>query len=214
MLSVAHRTPDDAVGVGVLAEAGANVFEVDVRLLRGLLTVTHFQPVVPGLALLQHDSWRFRWGVPPSPAFADVVAHVPEGCEIMVDLKDDRGPQAVALAESLIARAGDPSRLHASSKHWGSLQVLADRGWRTWRTADTAGRLAQLQAVGLQGAWAATVRHTLISPRGVTERLVEQCGRVIAWTVNDPVVATGLLDRGVVGITTDSPAVHRLVAAR
>lgn len=212
-LSVAHRTPDDPVGVAALVAAGANVFEVDVRLLRGALLVTHFQPVLRGVALVQRDNWRLRLGAPPAPVLADVVAHVPEHCEVMVDLKDDRGPLAVALAEALAAQAGDTARLHASSKHWGSLDVLAQRGWRTWRTADTPARLAELRAAGLQSAWAATVRHSLLRPPGVAERLVEQCGRVLAWTVNDPGAAEQLLGRGVCGVTTDSPAVHRVVAA-
>jgi glycerophosphoryl diester phosphodiesterase len=213
-LSVAHRTPADPVGIAALAEAGADVFEVDVRLLRGRLLVTHFQPVLRGVPVLQRDNWRLRLGHPPAPTFAEVVAHVPESCEVMIDLKDDRGPLAVALAEALAAQAGDPERLHASSKHWGSLQVLQSRGWRTWRTADTPARLAELEVVGLQGAWAATVRHTLLRPPGVAERLVEQCGRVLAWTVNDPGTADGLLARGIAGITTDAPAVHRVVAGR
>lgn len=211
-LAVAHRTPDDPAAIAALAQAGADVFEVDVRLLRGALMVTHFQPFVRRVPLLQHDNWRLRLGHPVAPSFADVIAHVPDGCEVMVDLKDDRGPVAVALAECLAAQAGDPARLHASSKHWGSLEVLADRGWRTWRTADTPARLAELHVVGLESAWAATVRHTLLRPPGVAERLVERCGRVVAWTVNDPVVADGLLGRGVLGITTDAPSVHRLVS--
>lgn len=211
-LAVAHRTPDDPLAVAALAQAGANVFEVDVRLLRGQLVVTHYQPFVRAVPLLQHDNWRLRLGHPTVPSFADVIAHVPEHCEVMVDLKDDRGPLAVALAESLAARAGDPVRLHASSKHWASLQVLADRGWRTWRTADTPARLAELEVRGPQGAWAVTVRHTLLRPAGVAERVVERCGRVVAWTVNDPAAAADLMARGVHGITTDAPSVHRVVA--
>jgi hypothetical protein len=58
------------------------------------------------------------------------------------------------------------------------------------------------------------VRHSLLRPPGVAERLVERHGRVFAWTVNDPGVAAGLLDRGIGGITTDLPAVHRVVAQR
>lgn len=213
-LSVAHRTPADLRGIAALVEAGATVFEVDVRLLGGHLRVTHFQPLLRGVPLVQHDNWRLRLGPPRAPHLSEVLALVPDGCDVMVDLKDDRGPQAVALAEALARQAGDPARLHASSKHWGSLAVLAARGWRTWRTADTPARLAELEVVGLESAWAATVRHTLLRPPGVAERLVERCGRVLAWTVNDARTASSLLDRGLVGITTDLPAVHEVVAAR
>ena len=86
-LSVAHRTPADAIGIAALAAAGATVFEVDVRLLGGHLRVTHFQPLLRGVPLVQHDNWRLRLGPPRAPHLSDVLALVPEGCE---DIKVER----------------------------------------------------------------------------------------------------------------------------
>lgn len=210
-LSVAHRTPADRAEVLALTFAGAQVFEVDVRLLRGQLAVTHYQPVHRRLPKVQRDNWRVRVGAPAAPGLADVIALIPQECEIMLDLKDDSGPAAMTLAEALNGENLDLGRLHASSKHWSSLQILADQGWRTWRTVHTRARLGELLAAGLQGAWAATVRHSLLRPPGKAEAIVARCGRVLAWTVNDPGRAQTLLGRGLSGITTDSPAVHAAV---
>lgn len=212
-LSVAHRTPADRTQVLALSFAGAQVFEVDVRLLRGQLVGTHYQPVHRRLPKVQRDNWRVRFGSPAAPGLTDVIALIPQECDIMLDLKDDSGAAAMALAEALTGENLDLGRLHASSKHWSSLQILADQGWRTWRTADTRARLAELLTVGLQGAWAATVRHSLLRPPGEAEAIVARCGRVLAWTVNEPDRAQALLGRGLSGITTDSPAVHAAVRA-
>jgi glycerophosphoryl diester phosphodiesterase len=59
------------------------------------------------------------------------------------------------------------------------------------------------------GASAATLHHALVSPA-----VVESChaagAAVLAWTVNDPVLAERLMSTGVDGIITDDPRILRL----
>ncbi len=218
LLSVAHRTPADAAGVAALAGCGADVFEIDLRLLADDLVVTHFLPVVSAVPLLQHDGWRFRLGRrdPVAPLLAAAVVHLPPTAMVLLDLKDDRGSAAHRLADRLLDGGlaelpVDPARLHVSSHSWAVLERLERAGWQTWRTIGSPRRLAAFDAVGPGGAWAVTVRHRLLTD-AVLERWAGST-RLTAWTVNDVRRAQELLDGGVLGITTDSCDVHRVVAA-
>ncbi|MCW2621539.1 MAG: hypothetical protein JWL64_1141 [Frankiales bacterium] len=216
MLSVAHKTPAEVEQAAQLALAGANVFEVDVRLLAGEVYVTHFIPLIRGLSRLQHDNGRFLWGVrdPLAPTLDLARTVVPAQAEIMLDLKDDRGAAAVRLVDRLVADLPDPSRFHVSAKNWALLEPLEAAGFRTWRTVADRRDLAAIERRGLEGAWAVTVRRTLLRDDRTLARLVGvAAGQVVVWTVNDVVEARRLLDAGVLGITTDSMEVHRLVAA-
>jgi glycerophosphoryl diester phosphodiesterase len=215
LLAVAHKTPADPEAAAEVADAGANVFEVDVRLIADEVLVTHYLPLIRGFSRLQHDNGRFLWGErhPLAPTLESARSLVPARAEIMLDLKDDRGPAAVRLVDRLIADLPDPGRFHVSAKNWAVLEPLAAAGFRTWRTVHDRRTLAAFERRGLEGAWAVTARKSLLRDDRVLGQVVERAaGQVIVWTVNDVAEAQRLLAAGVLGITTDEADVHRLVA--
>lgn len=218
VLAVAHRTPGDAAAVAALTGCGADVFEIDLRLLGDDVVVTHFQPLLPafrglrGLPVL-HDGWRLRLGRDPlAPLLDGVTTLLPPGARVLLDLKDDRGAAAHRLADRLLAGAADPARHEVSSHSWPVLARLEAAGFRTWRTIGSRRALRTFDRDGPGGAWAVTVRHTLLDP-AVLARLTART-RVVAWTVNDPLRARQLLAGGVAGLTTDSCEVLALAAER
>jgi hypothetical protein len=215
LLCVAHKLPDDPEATAEVALAGANVFEVDVRLVGGDVLVTHYVPLVRALSRLQHDNGRFLWGVRDvlAPTLDIARTLVPPGAELLLDLKDDRGRAATRLVDRLVDDVADPSRCYASAKGWAALERLEAAGFRTWRTVHDRRSLAELGRRGLEGSWAVTVRKSLVRDDRALGTLLEATdGQVVVWTVNDVLEARRLLAAGVLGITTDSLDVHRLVA--
>jgi hypothetical protein len=215
VLAIAHRTPGRAAEVAALSAAGVSVFEVDVRLIGGELVSTHFRPVLRALPMLQQDNGRFRWGVrdPRAPTLAALRAVLPADAEVLLDLKDDAGPAALALAAQIVRDVPDPAGWHVCSKHWASLRLLSGAGWRTWLTVGSRAGLAAFDRQGLAGAWAVTAKRTVLRDPQVRDRLLAATeGRLMSWTVNDVGEAERLLRGGVRGLTSDSLAVHRLVS--
>lgn len=215
---MAHRTPSTAEGAARLAAAGADHFELDVRLVGGDVLVTHLLPLHPRVPLLHHDRWRFRLGPrdPLAPTLAAARAVVPPGACVVLDLKDDRGPASLALARRLCADVEDRSGIVVASKDWTALTLLAGEGFRVWRTVDDDRRLRALLRHGAGDAHAVTIRKRYLLHAATAGELtgVAPAGSYVAWTVNDPAQARALLNLGVGGLTTDDPAVLRLVAAR
>jgi hypothetical protein len=210
MLLVAHRTPLSAVGCARLAEAGARVFELDVQLGREHVVVSHYLPFGRG-GLLQRDNWRVRWHTAATgdPGVLDVAAVVPDGCRVMLDLKERVAARRRELTEALIdLLAGRASRFVVSGGGPDDLDRMRSAGFATWRTVDDRRELAEVLAGGPLPDEAASVRHSLLT--GVSlERLHGVVPNVIGWTVNDPRRARRLRDMGVDGVTTDRTTVLR-----
>ncbi len=217
-VAVAHRTPATSSAAAALHAAGADHFELDLRLIGDDVLVTHFLPLVRRVPLVQHDGWRFRVGRrdPPALTLAAARSLVPDTASLVLDLKDDRGDGSFALARRLCAEIDDPGRHVVASKDWTALTLLAGEGFRVWRTVDDDRRLGALLRYGCGDAHAVTIRKRYLL-RPSTARALAQVapvGSYVAWTVNDTGQAGALLDQGVGGLTTDDPAVLTLVAAR
>ncbi len=212
MLGIAHTTPVDPTLCQQLAAAGATVFEIDVRLQAGRLVASHFVSLLPRLDVVQRHNRRFRVNGPwvRDADLDTVVARVPGSCRVLLDCKDDAG----VAADRLVAAVGDQvrDRTHyiVASKHWASLQPLADAGFETWASVATRRALsAALREVG--PASAVAVRHTLLTSERVAQ-LAQAYGSVVAWTVADPKRAIELAGMGVHGVATDNPDVVRAVS--
>jgi glycerophosphoryl diester phosphodiesterase len=209
VILIAHRMPESPAACVDLAEQGANAFEVDIQLSGPDVLVSHALPLIRGLPYLRQDNGKFTWsraliGLP----LASAVDRLPPGTELLLDLKTDAGPEAPRLIERLISHSPwlDPARAHVSSKNWTMLDELARAGFRTWRTVDTRRSLRRLLEVGDHDrSYAVTVRHTFLTPATMTA--LAAFGRVITWTVNDPVRAQELVKLGAAGVTSDNPAV-------
>jgi hypothetical protein len=216
VLAIAHRTPRTAADCQRLADLGVSVFEVDLQFMAGAPVVSHFLPPLPGLPLLRHDRWRFtlRARTTAEEDLTAVIDRVPAGTAVLVDLKSDDVLHAGLLVDLLRASERPPEGWYVSGKDPGALAVIAAAGYRTWLSIGTRPEfVAALNGQLPEGLDGLTVRHTYLD-RATTGRLRTHVPRVMAWTVDKVYRAQELADLGVAGITSDSEAVHRLVAAR
>lgn len=110
MLAIAHRTPRTASDCDRLAGLGVAVFEVDLQFLADAPVVSHFLPLLGSLPRLRHDRWRFTLQA-RAQAEEDldaVVARVPAGSAVLIDLKSDDPAHAAVLVELLRRRPARP----------------------------------------------------------------------------------------------------------
>lgn len=212
MLLVAHRTPRSRAACDVLAAAGATVFEADIQIDdQDRIVVSHYLPM--GSWGLQRDNWRVRHASAASdPTLDDVVALVPPGCRISLDMKEKTDERRRRLTDAMIAALPDPSRFVVCGGRASDLERLRGAGFRTWRSVGRAPQLRELLADGPLPDDAVSVRHSLLS-LDVVARLHEQVTTVVAWTVNDVRRARRVRTFGVDGITTDRAAVLRMLAS-
>jgi hypothetical protein len=216
VLAIAHRTPRTAADCRRLADLGVSVFEVDLQFLAGAPVVSHFLPLSPLLPGLRHDRWRFtaRARSRAEEDLAVVLDRVPAGSAVLVDLKTEDVRDATVLVELLRASGRPPEGWYVSGKDPGALALVAAAGYRTWLSVGTRGEfVAALNGQLPDGLDGLTVRQTYLD-RATTGKLRPQVPRLLAWTVNKVYRAEELAELGVAGITSDSEAVHRFVAAR
>lgn len=215
VLLLAHRFPGTADGCQKFLEAGAGGFELDIRLGRAGVVVSHYLPFLQIHGWFQHDGTRFRWrdGPPYDPTLAEAVQLVPPGAQLLLDPKESRR----ARRHRLVAAAAqtldgvDRARVAVSVSAPDELAAYRAAGFRTWRTVRDAGELRALLGDGAIDDHGVSIRHSLLTER-VLHRLRELVPVVVAWTVNDPQVARRLCRLGVDGITTDR--VEVMTAAR
>jgi glycerophosphoryl diester phosphodiesterase family protein len=208
VLLVAHRSPRTRAGCLSAAEAGATVFEVDVQIWHGRLVVSHYLPLLR--SGFRRDGWRVvrSWNARREPPLADVAELVPPDGVVLLDLKEqDRGRRADLLA-AIVATLPASGRYLCCTSIVEDLNVLRDKGFRTWRTVGDQRQLAAVLAAGAVADEAVTVNHKLLSG-DVVDRLHSLTDIVVAWTVNNVQRALSLRDIGVEGVTTDSLDVMR-----
>jgi glycerophosphoryl diester phosphodiesterase len=214
VLLVAHRTPASPEACRRLAEAGANVFEVDVQVDSGdHIVVSHYQPL-GRFARLQRDNWRLRWysAAGRDPRLRDIDALVPEHCRVLLDLKERAPAGRARLVAAIADQLPDRARFVVSSPRPDDLAALRHAGFGTWRSVGDAGQLASVLAGPALDDDAITIRHTLLDS-SVLRQLRERAPAVICWTVNARRRAMALRELGVAGVTTDSRPVLRALAA-
>ena len=204
---IAHRTcPLDAPensreGVAFAATAGADVVEIDLRLSRD------------GVPVLSHDPWTFRttwWplvvGWTPArwltrlglrdstetlPAFADILAVLPAGVDLALDVKDGRSMGA-AIDGAEAAGMLDRTRLWSSHPEAVSVALRRapdrERAWlQNTETEDAA--LAYLRRAGEVGATAVSVMDVSLT------REVVRAGHDLGLRVNSWVRTLAVQDR-------------------
>jgi glycerophosphoryl diester phosphodiesterase len=214
VLLVAHRTPGTRVGCERLAAAGAQVFEADVQVDDAdRVVVSHYLPF-GRRGLVQRDNWRVRWhrAAAHDPRLADVTELIPDGCLVLLDLKEKAVDRRARLRSALISGLPDRDRFRVCTQRADDLAELRAAGFRTWRTARSGPELTSVLAESQLHDEAVSVRHTLLTAETV-ERLHRLVPTVVAWTVNDRRRSARLAALGVDGITTDSFAVLRQMNA-
>lgn len=213
MILVAHRTPATRAGCLALADAGAQLFEADVQVDDAdRVVVSHYLPIGRG-GWLQRDNWRVRWHGRSvcDPRLTDIVDRVPDGCRVLLDLKERAPERRARLVDALVESLPARERFVVCGSARPDLDELRRAGFATWRTAGDRRELDALVADGALPDEAATIRHSLLDAASV-ERLRRCTPRVIAWTVNSVRRARQLRSLGVAGVTTDRSAVLQALA--
>ena len=213
MFVVAHKVNSAAVARS-LRGTGIDHVELDVRLTRERIVLSHFQKVVWAGGWLERDNARIRLreGPPYDASIEDIIALLPDDVTIVFDPKDRESVVRDHLADVLANRVADPARHVVSSRRVGDLRSFGRAGFRTWQTVDTPAQIRQLsqQQLVTDGV---TVRHRALTAAHV-QALHAVTDTVVAWTVNNERRAVELAGMGVDGITTDSRRVIDIVQAQ
>ncbi len=204
---IAHRTcPLDAPensreGVAFAAAAGADVIEIDLRLSRDGVPVlchdpltlrTTWWPLVVGWTPARWlTRLRLRDATETLPAFTDILAVLPDGVELALDVKDGRSMgAAVDTAEA----AGMLDRARLWSSHPEAIAVARRRApdrERAWlqNTETEEAALAYLRRAGEVGATAVSVMDVSLT------KDVVQAGHDLGLRVNSWVRTLDIQDR-------------------
>lgn len=200
---VAHRAANLVADIGPAVAAGADVVEADVHLFRGRLEVRHGKTLGPFARLW--EQWYLLPRDAPRPPLAEILAAVPRGTGLLLDLK---GPDP-RLADAVLRALRDvpPGRdVRVCGRWWSTLERLAGApGVRTMRSAGSRAQLRLLLRDRPAPLAGVSVRRELLTP-AVVAGLRERARDVWTWPVADRATAEELGRWGVTGFITDDPA--------
>lgn len=204
---IAHRTcPLDAPensreGVAFAAGAGSDAVEIDLRLSRDGIPVLSHDPLTfrttwwPLVVGWTPASWLTRLKLRDSketlPAFTDILAVLPDGIDLAVDVKDGR---SMGAAVDTLERAGLLDRARLWSSHPEAVNVAARRApaqERAWlqNTETEAAALAYLRRAAEVGATAVSIMDVSLTAE------VVRAGHDLGLRVNSWVRTLAIQDR-------------------
>lgn len=219
---IAHRAGND-VATAAAAAPLADVLEADVHLFRGRLEVRHAKTIGPLNVLWER--WYLLPRNTPRLLLPELLAAVPDGVDLMLDLK---GPDPRLARAVLEAAAGWPAsgrRLIVCGRVWWVVNRF--RGRPGISVLHSAGSNRQIRALcrrrppspeldsGTNGLSQQTdsgtgggvsVDHRLLTADRVAA-LLRRAAFVWCWPVNDHATAVKLAEWGVTGFITDEPEV-------
>lgn len=204
-LAIAHRHGNLVELVSLGAASGVDLLEMDVYALGQRLEVRHARVLGPWLL----DGWRLRLRRRDPLTLPTVLAALPAGVAVMVDVKGWRPwtGRRVAAAMAL----GSPGRPYAvCGRSWRLLEPFAAVPearvvWSAGNRRELARLLARLEAAP---AWGVSVRRQLLTPP-VVARLRERAHVVMAWHVEDAAALASVLGLQVNGVICDDLEVLR-----
>lgn len=222
---IAHRTcprnaPENSrEGIAFAAQLGADAVEIDLRLSGDGVPVLSHDPitlrttrrpfVVGRTRAARLTSLRLRDSEETLPSFADILAVLPEGLDLAVDVKDG---VAMAAAIDILEEAGMLDRARLWSTRVEAVAVARRRApgnERAWlhNTVREGAALAYLRRATEVGATAVSVMDVSLTPK------VVEAGHDLGLTVHSWVrtraVQDRVLDCGPDGVVTDWPAEAR-----
>jgi glycerophosphoryl diester phosphodiesterase len=204
---IAHRYGNSLESLRVAAGAGAAYVEADVWAYGGRLEVRHAKTLGP--VPLIWDRWYVR-PRPPRPLELDaVLAALPSGIGIMIDLKGDHPRLPEMLLDAL--RRHDSGRpIMVSARFWDHLPSL--RVHPELMLFHSVGTQAQLRRVrpllDLRENDAISIHYRLLDASTVRS-LKRQVSMVATWPINDPARLRQVVAWGVDGIITDRMEILR-----
>jgi len=228
-----HDAPENTLAAVQLAwQQQADAVEVDVRLSKdGQLVVIHdantrrtakvgrkvSDQTLAELRSLDAGRWKGRqWSGERIPTLDEVVATIPEGRRLFVELKC--GPEAIAELTGIIRRRGQPpARINAISFSRAIVRQLKaelpelEACWicqfrRNWKTGRRLPGIDELIAIAQKAGLDGVDLNARGPVNARTVRKLKDAGlNVYVWTVDSPAQARKLVAAGVDGITTNRP---------
>jgi len=168
------------------------------------------------LRRLEYGAWKGeKWKGEPMPLLEDVLASIPEGRRLVIEIKC--GPEVLPELERLLAAAGDKASqvVFISFGHDTVTEAKArfperEVYWLASPEKESDGKRPTVEEL-IAKAQAAKVDGLNLSRNFAIDtafvQAVHDAGlKLYVWTVNDPAQAKALLEAGIDGITTDRPA--------
>lgn len=233
---IAHRgasfdAPENTLSAIRLAwEQGADAVEIDVRLSQDQrIILMHDESAlrttgqdslvalqtVEQLKSLDAGSWKdARFAGEPVPTLAEVLSELPEGKELVIEIKDKQPEivpilkkdleQAKVLSAQITIISFDLTIAKLSKAQLPAVKVLPLHGKSD--SAQIEEQLCFCQENSLDGL---DLHHASAIDRALADRFHSQKLLLYVWTVNDIEAARHLFAVGVGGITTDRPKLLR-----
>jgi glycerophosphoryl diester phosphodiesterase len=206
VLAVAHRAGNSLAGLHAANELGADVIECDVHEYRGRLEVRHLKTAGP-LPFLW-DRWELASASAPRLGLAELLEAGRHGTTLMLDIKGPRVRAARSVA-ALLHEVGYDQDVLVCGRNWSSVDVLAERiGVRPVLSARNKAELGRLERRLGDGDRPDGVSvHRSLLDRDTVQRLRRGAELVMSWPINDLAWLDRIVDVGVTGVISDSPAV-------
>lgn len=204
VFGVAHNSGDRLATTREALDHGADVIEIDVISISGVLFAAH---TTPPRFVTRH--------VYRGPPLELVWAQAVEADVIALDLKET-SPRYVELVIAFLAAHPD-QQVIVSTRDRATFEALRERAPAAYRFLSIGSR-AQLDALYADLGLAtlvdgASIRETLVDAQSAAW-MDERGLMILAWTVNDLKRMNELVALGVDGITTDNLAIMELLGGQ
>ena len=206
---VAHRY-GNSTELALQGAEIADMVEIDVHLWHGLLEVRHAKR----LWILQRQ-WE-QWHLLPSesqvPTFAEILASLPDGTKLLVDIKGWR-PKMVRLIKETL---GEERAVVASARGWWLLRHIRSRPHTTvLRSVGTKWQLWLLRRLsrGRRGQ-PGTVIHQRLLNTGSAANLLAISPDLFTWNVESEHRADELMALGATGLIVDHAGLIKVLRKR
>ena len=203
---IAHRGGNLVESVAA-SLAVADAIEIDVHTFLGRLEVRHAKVIWP--LPIRWEQWYLVPRSDPLPTLAEILAVVPEGSHLWLDLKG----LTPRFTRRVLAAVGDRHRLTVSARAWWILgpalrrpeiRVMRSVGNRFQRWLVTVPLLRP--ATADPGRRRGVVLHERLADPASVARLRRHWAPIVTWAVEDRERVDTLADAGVDGVIADDLA--------
>ncbi len=211
-VAIAHQSGNEVARIADAAAAGAAFVECDVWCSRGRLEVRHAKTLGP-LPLIW-DRWYVRPRSTKPLVLNDVLAALPSGMGIMLDLKGNDAALPQMLLDALHRHEG-AHPLMVSARFWNHLPSLrVHPELLLFHSVGSAAQLRRVRPLLDQRENDAISIHYNLLDAAVVKSLRDQVSMVATWPINDRDRLARVLEWGVGGVITDSLEIVTEVARR
>jgi len=199
---IAHRAGNGRPSLRAAIAAHVDWIEIDLWYQYGRLVARHERGVwrLP----LVYDRWKLHPHFRPL-YLEEIIRLTAAGPGLLLDFKGTHPPLASTVARAIQA-GGAAGRTAVCGQFWRPLDEIGDLEPRVQRfyslgRPEHVGEFLRRLDCGLTAAGVSIGHWLLTEP--IATRIRERGLEVFVWTVNDPQLASALVDRGATGIISD-----------